>query len=111
MGRGLFVRQVASKFGGGSQWEITPGFIPTDETEVVGDDFHVTELVLTNDTGSDATVTIKDQQDTPIPLIGTAYAVAKNTHVTFQWDGALMVGGFTWSCSAGDTVAAHIRGF
>lgn len=86
--------------------EITPRLIASGDEDVIDQDCWIEQVVLTPVSGS-TTVTIKDKQGTPIPVLTYTLAVGENIY-TGKMD-AFMKGGVTINGSAANQVALRMR--
>lgn len=86
--------------------EITPRLIASGDEDVIEQDCWIEQVVLTPVSGS-TTVTIKDKQGTPVPVLTYTLAVGENIY-TGKMD-AFMKGGITINGSAANQVALRMR--
>lgn len=104
----LFDTQNSQRASG--EKEIMPQFVPAAATDLLTQDFHITEVVLTNVTGASVTVTIKDRQATPGQLFA-AVSIPANTTTGVVFRGRWMPDGINWQASAANSIFASIRGY
>ncbi len=93
-----------------NQQEILPKVIPTVQEDVLVSNFHVTELVLTNDGSGPAHVTVSDKQASPLALVSGKAALQSGSTVIFEFGGRLCPGGVSWVSDAAGVVGS-IRGY
>lgn len=88
---------------------LTAGAVPTSLTPVTSVDSEVSEITVTNTTAGSLTLTVQDQQGTPIKLLN-AINVDTNVPIILPYDPpALMSGGIKWIAS-GAGLTGTIRG-
>lgn len=105
---GIFQHQASRKVN--SVLECLPQFVPAASTAAISQDFHVTEVVFTNVTDTDATVTILDHQSTPVALFAATIVPARSAYgVVFE--GRWMPDGFNWFASVANAITATVRGY
>lgn len=69
------------------------------------------QLVFNNKTGGAITVTVTDQNTSPLDLL-TAVSLAANTTTVFDYpEGQYMPGGFKWNASANTSINASVVGY
>lgn len=90
--------------------ECLPQLIPAASATAYDVDFHVTEIVFTNETADDATVTVLDRQSTPRALFLNT-TIPANSAYGVVFEGRWMPNGFTWVASAANSITATVRGY
>lgn len=88
--------------------EVNPQFLPGSDTDEATQTVWITELHLMNNTSTTRTVTVKDKQGTPVPLLKDI-AIDPGSEFHRKYTGMKMEGGFTWSASAADAIAVRCR--
>ncbi len=108
-----------TQFGFTGEWG--PALIPTTATNLLiaqpadspisTKTFYITQITLTEQSGTADTCYVVDRQSTPVGLFGLAAAKmtfpASSTTMMVAPAGRKMVGGLTWACTNG-TVSAHV---
>lgn len=89
-------------------YEIIPHFIPAAGETVADFTCWIRELHLTNPTATGRTVTIADRQGNPVPLLG-AVEIDAGGEYHRQYEGLMMVNGFTAVAAASDSVTIRCR--
>jgi hypothetical protein len=87
----------------------TPKLIPAVVEDVFSSTCYVEEIVLTNVTDADVTVTMADKQTTPVPLLSAVPIYARSV-VSLPFKARYCPSGLTWVCSAADSVVGYVRG-
>lgn len=94
------------------EWETVPAYVPhTSAAVVYPNTCHINGLHFINTSGNAVTVTVADQQGTPVPIIPVALSIAAGADVVYNFPaGRLAKGGFTWVASAASAVYGYAIG-
>ncbi len=80
-------------------------------TAKISADCVIYQLVFNNKTAGAITVTVTDQNTSPLDLL-TAISIPANTvEIVFFQEGQYMPGGFKWSASANSSINASVVGY
>ncbi len=74
-------------------------------------DCWIFQLVFVNKTAGAVTVTVTDQNTTPLDLLTAVSLAANSTTVAVFPEGQYMPGGFKWNASANTSINASVVGF
>lgn len=85
--------------------------VPSVATDLTSTDTYVYQLMITNITGSAATITILDKAATPRYLLPKTSIAANTTYVIAFPEGQKMKGGITWSTGTASALQASWRAF
>lgn len=92
----------------GHRTHLVPKTIPAAGEDIFVGDAYMEEVVITNPTGSAATVTITDKQGTPLALL-SAQSIAANAVQVFEFTGRYCPGGIHWSGGTDLALVGSIR--
>ncbi len=100
-----------TQFGFTGEWG--PALIPSTATNlcITTRTFYITQITLSEQSGTADTCYVVDRQGTPVSLFGVAAAKmtfpASSTTMMYSPQGRKMIGGLTWACTNG-TMSAHV---
>lgn len=97
-----------------NSWWIKPVLLPNTPTTAVSSDIYVCELDATNSSGSAVTISVSDNQGSPVPFLSAASIAASSTWIALALPAngpcRYFPGGIIWSASTANVVSIHMAG-
>lgn len=94
----------------GLETDCAPVLVPNSAQVVFPADVDLVFLTLSNITGGAVTVTIKDQQGSPVAFMDTVSIAANSVQIFSMPRGRYFPGGMTWVAGSSNAIVGYARG-